>query len=210
MNCVLQELGPIELEQFLIKDALRAIFNTILFHRQLGPTSPKEVDPEVFEGKLSYVTPNHANMKKYVDEKVEAVCSSLPTQKDNEKALVKTSLSFYTKIEGGGWFRKEDKHYWERWMVQIRVVKGGSGERHSRGSKGGRGTDGRAAQIEDLRKLLLQVIQRVDTQKDHIPPVHIEGKTTPFSFPFEIGERDESATWEVLRDLFKRGPVLNL
>ena len=55
MNCEVIELGaaPLEVEVYQIREALRVLLHSVLFHRTLGAVRPREVDSELVD--LTYV-----------------------------------------------------------------------------------------------------------------------------------------------------------
>ncbi|KAK7848817.1 autophagy-related protein 101, partial [Quercus suber] len=49
MNCEVCQLKDLEVEHFEIREVLRCILHTIVFHRALGLVRPKDVDLELFD-----------------------------------------------------------------------------------------------------------------------------------------------------------------
>ncbi|XP_065632079.1 uncharacterized protein LOC112033099 [Quercus suber] len=54
MNCEVCQLKDLEVEHFEIREVLRCILHTIVFHRALGLVRPKDVDLELFD--VTYVS----------------------------------------------------------------------------------------------------------------------------------------------------------
>ncbi|KAK7359900.1 hypothetical protein VNO77_01868 [Canavalia gladiata] len=190
MNCEVCQLKELEVEHFEIREVLRCILHTIVFHRALGLVRPKDVDLELFD--VTYVQCGEAELEKKIDEKIEQfVC--WVEKHPNKKSQI--CLSFYeVKNKQASWFsNKIERLYWEQWYINLNVVqhpKAHSGKsHHSKVVDPGEGAlddrNARSAALEaSLRDVLFQIIKFVNEKKDHVPPIpNLEGAV---SFPYEI------------------------
>ncbi|XP_068465497.1 autophagy-related protein 101 isoform X2 [Phaseolus vulgaris] len=197
MNCEVCQLKELELEHFEIREVLRCILHTILFHRALGLVRPKDVDLELFD--VTYVQCGEAELEKKIDEKIEQfVCwvEKHPNKKSQVNDVVKMiCLSFYeVKNKQASWFsNKIERLYWEQWYINLNVTQHikvhSSKYHHPKVVDPGEGAledrNARSAALEaSLREVLFQIIKFVNEKKDHVPPIpNLEGAV---SFPYEI------------------------
>ncbi|CAA7393869.1 unnamed protein product [Spirodela intermedia] len=212
MNCEICHLKELEVEVFQVREVLRCILHTILFHRALGLVRPKDVDSEHFE--ITYVQCGDAELEKKIEEKVDHFCSWVEKH-PNKKGQV--LLSFYeVKNKQASWFtNKVERLYWEQWHVNLHVLQpsGAHGKPHG-GAKpardpggGGREESGsRRGSLEaSLRDVLFQIIRFVNEKKDHIP---IPNPDCVSSFPYEItipSHSDSSFGVEIFKRMLQTG-----
>ncbi|KAL2906145.1 hypothetical protein RDABS01_004855 [Bienertia sinuspersici] len=189
MNCEVCQLKELEVEHFEIREVLRCILHTVMFHRALGLVRPKDVDLELFD--VTYVQCGDAELEKKIDEKIDQFICWVEKH-PNKKSQI--CLSFYeVKSNKAIWFsNKVERLYWEQWYINLNVAQHhkptSSKSHHSKVVDSGEGASdersARRAAIEvSLREVLFQIIKFVNEKKDHIPPIPSrEG----ISFPYEI------------------------
>ncbi|XP_078430551.1 meiotically up-regulated protein [Wolffia australiana] len=212
MNCEICHLKELELEIFQVREVLRCILHTILFHRALGLVRPKDVDSEHFE--ITYVQCGDAELEKKIEEKVDHFCS-WAEKHPNKKGQV--LLSFYeVKNRQASWFtNKVERLYWEQWHVNLHVLQPSAarGKPHSSRSSSrdsavaGEGDEGgsRRRSLEaSLREVLFQIVRFVNEKKDHVPNPNPDS----ISFPFEIAipsHSDSSFGVEIFKRMLQTG-----
>ncbi|XP_039133925.1 autophagy-related protein 101-like isoform X1 [Dioscorea cayenensis subsp. rotundata] len=207
MNCEVCQLKELVVEPFEIREVLRCILHTIVFHRALGLVRPKDVDSELFE--ITYVQCGDAELEKKIEEKIDHFIGWVDKH-PNRKSQV--CLSFYeVKSKQPTWFsNKIERLHWEEWYVNLHVVnsKGHGKFRQNKaavdhGENSVEERSSRRAVLEtSLRDVLFQIIKFVNERKDHIPQV---SNSEVISFPYEItipSSSDSSFGWHT--DMFKR------
>ncbi|KAM0934899.1 hypothetical protein DsansV1_C30g0215421 [Dioscorea sansibarensis] len=207
MNCEVCQLKELVVEPFEIREVLRCILHTIVFHRALGLVRPKDIDSELFE--ITYVQCGDAELEKKIEEKIDHFIGWVDKH-PNRKSQV--CLSFYeVKSKQPTWFsNKTERLHWEEWYVNLHVVnrKGHGKVRHNKaavdhGENSVEERSSRRAVLEaSLRDVLFQIIKFVNERKDHIPQV---SNSDVISFPYEItipSSSDSSFGWHT--DMFKR------
>ncbi|KAK8606817.1 hypothetical protein V6N13_052573 [Hibiscus sabdariffa] len=189
MNCEVCQLKELEVEHFEIREVLRCILHTIVFHRALGLVRPKDVDLELFE--ITYVQCGDVELEKKIDEKIDQFISWVEKH-PNKKSQI--CLSFYeVKSKQPSWFtNKTERLYWEQWYANLNVTqqpKQHSSKSHltkvvvDPGESANEERSSRRAMVEaSLREVLFQIIKFVNEKKDHVPPIS-EGV---IYFPYEI------------------------
>ncbi|KAE8695926.1 ATG101-like protein [Hibiscus syriacus] len=189
MNYEVCQLKELEVEHFEIREVLRCILHTTLFHGALGLVRPKDVDLELFE--ITYVQCGDVELEKKIDEKIDHFISWLEKH-PNKKSQI--CLSFYeVKSKQPSWFtNKTERLYWEQWYVDLNVTQ--HPKHHSSKShhtkvvvdpveSATEEKSSRRAMVEaSLREVLFQIIKFVNEKKDHVPPIS-EGA---IYFPYEI------------------------
>ncbi|KAM7510317.1 hypothetical protein LguiB_009192 [Lonicera macranthoides] len=208
MNCEVCELKELDVEHFEIREVLRCILHTILFHRALGLVRPKDIDLELFE--ITYVQCGDPELEKKIDEKIDQFIDRVEKHPNKKNQIC---LSFYeVKNKQATWFtNKVERLHWEQWYINLNVAqhpKPHSGKSHHSKVVVGP-TDSaseersvrRAALEASLREVLFQIIKFVNEKKDHVPsiPPNIDG----VSFPYEITISSSSDSAFGM-DMFKR------
>ncbi|KAJ0972635.1 hypothetical protein J5N97_020594 [Dioscorea zingiberensis] len=207
MNCEVCQLKELVVEPFEIREVLRCILHTIVFHRALGLVRPKDVDSELFE--ITYVQCGDVELEKKIEEKIDQFAGWVDKH-PNRKSQV--CLSFYeVKSKQPTWFsNKTERLHWEQWYVNLHVInpKAHGKFRHTKaavdhGENSLEERSSRRAVLEaSLREVLFQIIKFVNEKKDHIPQV---SNSEVISFPYEItipSSSDSSFGWHT--DVFKR------
>ncbi|KAK9168977.1 hypothetical protein Syun_001117 [Stephania yunnanensis] len=207
MNCEVCNLKELDVEHFEMREVLRCILHTIVFHRALGLVRPRDVDSEIFE--ITYVQCGVAEVEKKIEEKIDQFISWVEKH-PNKKSQI--CLSFYeVKNKQATWFtNKVERLYWEQWHINLNVAqhpKVHSNKSHHSKVVVGTGENTmeersvRQAALEaSLHEVLFQIIKFVNEKKDHIPPIpNLEG----VSFPYEITIPSSSDS-SFGMDMFKR------
>ncbi|KAL3725949.1 hypothetical protein ACJRO7_030915 [Eucalyptus globulus] len=190
MNCEVCNLKELEVGQYEIRDVLRCVLHTIIFHRALGLVRPKEIDLELFD--ITYVQCGDPEVEKKIEEKIEQFIGWVEKH-PNKKSQI--CLSFYeVKNKHGSWFSKQiEQLYWEHWYINLNVAqqpKAHSVKSHNckvvdTGENNQEDTGTRRAALEaSLRDVLFQIIRFVNDKKEHVPP--IPNREGVISFPYEI------------------------
>ncbi|MCO5597968.1 hypothetical protein L7F22_052056 [Adiantum nelumboides] len=204
MNCEAFNLYELELEQYQIREVLRCILHTIMFHRALGLVRPKDVDLELFD--ITYVQCGDRDLERVIEEKIDLFVAWVEKH-PNRKGQV--CLSFYeTRSKPAAWFSsKVERFHWEQWFVSLSPKASQNKSRHGRALTVDSGEtlleerNKRDAALEaSLREVLFQIIQLVNDKKDHIPPV---SNSNIVSFPYEISISSLSDS-SFRMDMFKR------
>ncbi|XP_042008167.1 autophagy-related protein 101-like [Salvia splendens] len=209
MNCEVCQLKELDVEHFEIREVLRCILHTILFHRALGLVRPKDIDLELFE--ITYVQCGDVELERKVDEKIDQFLDRVDKHPNKKNQIC---LSFYeVKNKQPTWFtNKVERLYWEQWYINLNVAphqKGHSGKSTSSkivvDPKAEERTVRRAALEASLRDVLFQMIRFVNEKKDHIPPIpNLEG----VSFPYEItisSSSDSAFGMEMFKRMLQTG-----
>ncbi|XP_072952575.1 autophagy-related protein 101 [Typha angustifolia] len=213
MNCEVCELKELEVEHDEIRDVLRCILHTILFHRALGLVRPKDVDCELFE--ITYVQCGISELEKEIEGKIEEFISKVDKHPNRRSQIC---VSFYeTKNKQQPLFGNKVEHMdWEQWYVNLHVVnRKPHGKSHQNKVVRDPGecsleetSSRRAALGSSLHEVLFQIITFANEKKDHLPPIppNKEGA----SFPYEITIPSSSGSsfgWhtDVLKRMLQRG-----
>ncbi|GKU99025.1 hypothetical protein SLEP1_g11940 [Rubroshorea leprosula] len=206
MNCEVCHLKELEVEHFQIREVLRCILHTIVFHRALGLVRPKDVELGLFD--ITYVQCGDVELEKKIDEKIGHFISWVEKH-PNKKSQI--CLSFYeVKNKQASWFtNKTERLYWEEWYINLnvtqhprahlgkshhskKVVDPGESESEER-------TVRRAALEASIQEVMFQIIKFVNEKKDHVPSI----SESIIYFPYEISIPSSSDSTFGM-DIFKR------
>ncbi|KAI6695275.1 hypothetical protein NL676_022985 [Syzygium grande] len=212
MNCEVCHLKELEVEHYEIRDVLRCLLHTIIFHRALGLVRPKEIDLELFE--ITYVQCGDQEVEKKIDEKIEQFIGWVEKH-PNKKSQI--CLSFYeVKNKQVSWFSKQmERLDWEHWYINLNVAQ--QPKVHSVKSHNSKVVDTgentleersiRRASLEaSLRDVLFQIIRFVNDKKEHVPP--IPKREGVISFPYEIAipsSSDSSFGMDMIKRMLQTG-----
>eukprot|EP00249_Psilotum_nudum_P004679 c18187_g1_i1 orf=260-916(-) len=213
MNCEVFHLKELEVEDFQIREVLRCILHTIMFHRALGVVRPKDVDLQLFE--VTYVQCGDPDLEKKIEEKIDLFINWVEKH-PNKKGQV--CLSFYeTRNKQTAWFgSKVERLYWEQWCIYLNVIPAKPSQKKSHHGRPltadsaemmmEERTKCHAALEMALRDELYHILQLVNEKKDHIPPVI---NFDVVSFPFEISipsSSDSSFGMDMFKRMLQAGP----
>jgi len=192
----------LELDPPQLKDALRCILNTILFHRSLGASvAPKELESESFDGVL-YVAVDDSATQRSIESFIDKLY-----QKAVKTAEFKTTvgLQFYLTRSKPSWFSStvEEKFVWERWNLPVVVSKSKSRTMAEQEQK-------MAARGQTLKNRLTAVVELVVAKKDHIPSINKQQACFPFEFTLDADEKSSSWNLSSITSMLKQGPPLLL
>jgi len=183
MNTTQHVLPEIEVDESLVKDALRALLHTVLFNRALGPMVPVEHDSDVLE--LSYLRCGVIEVDRAVEDAVHRFYKSLQQgRRSNGGASGQLHLSFFFVSRRKSFFgmAKEERVCWERFIFPVRLWQGASGG----GSQ--RAVQERRQRQDAVRRAvqasILRVVDLVNSEHGHIPPFKLSSESA-MVFPFE-------------------------
>ncbi|KAL6053559.1 Autophagy-related protein 101 [Balamuthia mandrillaris] len=181
MNIQQFALKELEVEPGELKEVLRCLLHTVMFHRAFGLVHPREelIEPLDF----AYVRCDDIAIHKHLEEQVEQF-EKIIQQRENKKAQV--VMSFFEKRYKKIWFRKyEEKVCFEQWIFTFQLTNepetGDPQERRDRLSS-------------RLRKRVMTIIQIVNEKKNHIPPLKTNDLTP---FPYQVSFPSASESWGV-------------
>ncbi|KAJ0963403.1 hypothetical protein J5N97_028525 [Dioscorea zingiberensis] len=203
MSCQTWHLKELEVEHIEVREVLRCILHTIMFHRALCLVRPKDTDSELFE--ITYVKCGDDELDRKIEERIDQLI--IWTKKHTNKKIL-ICLSFYEiKNKQAKWFNnKIERVYWEHWYINLQLVKSRTiGRFHQTGqtTKLEEKSVKHAALESALHEVIFQIIRFVNEKSNHVPSVPSSNESA--SFPFDItipSSSDYSFGWRA--DVFKR------
>lgn len=173
----------LEVEGFQLKEILRCLLHTIVFHRSLGSIFPKEVDCDVFD--VSYARVDDKGLERVVERRIDSIYQSIVEMRTTRFTV---TLRFYIYSEAKGFMlNQREKMFWEQWMIPITI---------STQKKKGSERDHRHNQRQQaLRDRLLYIIQMMNNKTKHVPPVKKNVPCFPFDIVFSDGTKPNTEKW---------------
>ncbi|CAG9332750.1 unnamed protein product [Blepharisma stoltei] len=170
MNHEQNVIKGLVLEPRQVKDALRVIIHSILFQRELGVVTPRQVESDCG---VFYLTLNDINTDKHIEEQLTLFENRL-----QERPMLILTLSFYQTVKKKTFLfiQEKTKVIWEEWKIPIQLQQMAIPEP--------RKSDSRLA--KKLRKRLMAIIERICEKKDHLPSIGEADDPTVIRFPYEI------------------------
>ncbi|KAF9135535.1 hypothetical protein BGW39_002283 [Mortierella sp. 14UC] len=176
---------PVELtvERSYLKDALRAILHTVLFHRVFANIKPRDMD--ILDLTIPII--DDPEVDKLVDEKIATFVKVVDA---NPQSKGQIGIMFYEKRTKRAWFSSTSSEVcWEQWAITINVVTNINEKDKQRSIKN---------MEKALSSLFLSILRTVNERKDHIPPITTSDGNP---FPYQIVIPTASDTWG---SMFKR------
>ncbi|CAF1717069.1 hypothetical protein Bca4012_041595 [Brassica carinata] len=211
MNCEVCNLKELEVESFEIREVLRCILHTIVFHRALGLIRPKDIDLELFD--ITYVQCGEIEVEKKIDDKIEQFVTWIGKH-PNKKSQI--CLTFYeVKTKQPSWFtNKIERLYWEQWNINLSAfqppTKPPVGKSHHSklvmdpGEESEDISSRRTLLEQSLQEVLFQIIKFVNEKKDHVPPINDGVIYCPFEITFPSSS-DSTFGMDMLKRMLHSG-----
>eukprot|EP00299_Pterocystis_sp_00344_P018600 c9282_g1_i1.p1 GENE.c9282_g1_i1~~c9282_g1_i1.p1 ORF type:complete len:180 (-),score=21.77 c9282_g1_i1:74-613(-) len=169
-------LSELEVEQYQVKEILKCLLHTVMFHRALGAFAPEDSDSPLFD--LNFVRCSDKLIINTIEEKADAFSKALERSQKGQVVL-----GFFQKQAKSSWsiYPKEERVYWEQWSFPFTVVPSpvDLNERHRR----------KLLVEKMLMDRMMFIIRRVNEFQDHVPPVAGD------CFPFDISFPQPSESW---------------
>ncbi|KAG0077563.1 hypothetical protein BGZ93_005175 [Podila epicladia] len=173
----------VTIERSLLKDSLRAILHTILFHRVFANIKPRDID--ILDITIPII--DDPEIDRLVDEKIAAFAKSIDSSQQSKGQL---GLMFYEKRTKRAWFSSSSAEVcWEQWVITITIVTNTNEKDRQRSIKN---------MEKSLSSLFLSILRTVNERKDHIPPITTSDGNP---FPYQIIIPTAADTWG---SMFKR------
>ncbi|KAG0344360.1 hypothetical protein BG004_004539 [Podila humilis] len=173
----------ITIERSLLKDALRAILHTILFHRVFANIKPRDID--ILDITIPII--DDPEIDRLVDEKIAAFVKAVDSSGQSKGQI---GLMFYEKRTKRAWFSSTSAEVcWEQWGITINIVTNSNEKDRQRSIKN---------MEKAMASLFLSILRTVNERKDHIPPITTSDGNP---FPYQIVIPTAADTWG---SMFKR------
>ncbi|KAG0361684.1 hypothetical protein BG005_007551 [Podila minutissima] len=172
----------VTIERSLLKESLRAILHTILFHRVFANIKPRDID--ILDITIPII--DDPEIDRLVDEKIAAFAKSVDSSQQSKGQL---GLMFYEKRTKRAWFSSSSEVCWEQWVITITIVTNTIEKDRQRSIKN---------MEKSLSSLFLSILRTVNERKDHIPPITTSDGNP---FPYQIIIPTAADTWG---SMFKR------
>jgi len=174
-----------------VKSVMKCLLHTIMFHRALGPTPPRDALMDRFN--ITYVQCGDLELEKEINDRVDEFCVHLHDSRESSGQMrllfyEKRQQSYFWKVLGS----QDDKVCWEEWILPMRLV--------ALGQNDGR----RRAELADqIHERIQYVVKTVTDKKDHIPPVpkELTGTTTFYHEIKVISDNASNATLQAFKGM---------
>jgi len=154
----------------------------------------------VFEG-LTYVRIDDTTIVRHVESTLEKFAQSL--EKGETNGII--TLSFYVKQLKKGWLTtKEEKIYWERWLIPISLYKEKAKSQTERDRR-------QQKTQQQLRERLMYIVEMANKKREHLPPASKHVVCFPYELTFGNGS-DKGSSWglDAFARMLQKGPPLLL
>eukprot|EP01094_Clydonella_sp_ATCC50884_P014990 TRINITY_DN25569_c0_g1_i1.p1 TRINITY_DN25569_c0_g1~~TRINITY_DN25569_c0_g1_i1.p1 ORF type:complete len:187 (-),score=43.82 TRINITY_DN25569_c0_g1_i1:6-566(-) len=157
-------LETVELTPTEVKDFLKCILHTIIFHRVLRPMAPREERIESID--FAYICCDDAEIHKRVEKRATQASLDPPSR---------VVLRF--NVSEKHWL-STDVNCWEQWTIGIKLLPTVSPQEQR---------ERRDLVSSQLRRSILSVVSHVNAHQSHLPP---RAKMAERDFSIEIPEHD--------------------
>lgn len=170
-----------------VKDIVRGVLHTIFFHRYFPSIRPASI--EVLDLTLPFV--QDPELETLIDTRVGQLIRQLSSTTSPQSSIRgQLVVQFFEKKKrkagaGLGWFsggaKGEEEICWERWTLEVTLATPKSETERIKSAK---------AIGSSLQKTAMKVIQMVNKDKEHIPPI-TTSDANPFPYTVELNPRVE-------------------
>lgn len=168
-----------------IKDVVRSVLHTIFFHRYFPCHRPGALD--ILDLTLPVVI--NSELETLIDTRVGQLARQLSSDTSPQGSIRgQLAVQFYEKRrkKGGGlgWFgggRAEEEVCWEIWRLEVTLAMPKTETERTKVLR---------AVASTLRKTALKIVNTVNRDKDHIPPI-TTNDTNPFPYQIALNPRLE-------------------
>ncbi|KXS21607.1 hypothetical protein M427DRAFT_274740, partial [Gonapodya prolifera JEL478] len=150
---------PISVERFYLRESLRALLHSILFHRLIGPIRPRVLELSSLD--VSYARIDDSDIERTVEERITTFVKAL----DSSPTPPTLSVSFLMRQRRHSLFRGqyEEDVCWERWDVGVKLRTARNDAEHAQSKR---------VLERDLESALIRISQLSNDTKEHIPAVN--------------------------------------
>ncbi|KAF1812029.1 DUF1649-domain-containing protein [Eremomyces bilateralis CBS 781.70] len=176
-----------------VKDVCKAILHTIFFHRYFTPIAPLTRD--LLDLTLPAI--DDVDLETQIDQRAAALVREIDTADSAggsaSRGRGQLAILFYEKRRRKAFFfgKNEEEICWERWILDVTV---GTPRTETDRIKV------RKAMEKSLQKTAMKIVNIVNRDKDHIPPITT---TESNPFPYQILVNPKSDGWSQRMGIFQ-------
>jgi autophagy-related protein 101 len=166
----------ISVDRYYLKDVMKAILHTILFHRTLSSIKPGSGTIGPLD--LDFCKVDDLSIDSNIDTQVNEIIQVVDGVQTGKppQSLIHVVVVFYDKRRGNspGWFPSKliEEGSWEEWVITISITRAAT-EKEQIQSK---------LQLQkNLESLLVQISHEAGTKREHIPAI-----VDADPFPYQI------------------------
>lgn len=177
--------NPQPAAQHIVTFLLPGILHTLFFHRLFSPLEPNTqdlltytlpliTDPEI----ASLIETKTTTLLRHLDSLANSTTAS-PQYNTLRPLRTTVTLSFLEKKRRKGWFvaKADEETVWESWVLKVEVLSARSEVEAGRNKR---------VMERMLGKAVLQVVETVNRERAHIPPI-TTNEVNPFPFQISVG-----------------------
>jgi len=174
-------------DQTLVKDIVKGVLHTIFFHRYFPSIRPSLRDLPHLDITLPYIA-EPPEFETLIDARTTTLIHQL-TSSNTPNGGVRGQIAvqfFDKKRRKSSWLTgigraNEEEVIWEEWLVEVTIARPKTeGEREKV----------RRAMESSLQKTALKIVNIVNRDKDHIPPI-TTSEANPFPYKIMLNPKQE-------------------
>ncbi|KAJ3217308.1 hypothetical protein HK099_005521 [Clydaea vesicula] len=170
-------------EQYYIRDVLRALIHSIIFHRSFNELIPLEVHVDLLN--VTYVKIDDPEVEKMIQEKIANFTKSFINNSKQGQILISFKNGKESKAKY--WFSKSNEDaIFEQWQINITLIRAKT-EREQ--------IDCRKTLSTLLLEKLIEISHITNEDNDHVPAI-TNADQYPFPFQIEMASNDQNS-WKL-------------
>ncbi|KAF2418014.1 DUF1649-domain-containing protein [Tothia fuscella] len=180
-----------------VKEVVKAILHTIFFHRYFIPITP--LTCELLDQTLPAV--DDVDLETLVDQRATSLARTIntppsshggPYTSNNNAGRAQIAVQFFEKKRKKSYFfgKADEEICWEQWTLDVTCA---TPRTESDRIKV------RQAMEKSLQKTAMKIVNIVNKNKDHIPPITV-AETNPF--PYQILVNPKTDNWSARMGIF--------
>ncbi|KAK5671393.1 hypothetical protein BDV3_001134 [Batrachochytrium dendrobatidis] len=177
----------LSVERYYAKEVLRAILQSIMFHRTLSNTRP--IDVHLDSLNITYACLDDKEIQVMIEERLSELFSQIESQIQTSSDKIKGSVMFFERKTKKSWFTKADEDIcWEKWDITLTPTQALTEQLQ---------IQAHALLVKSFEECLVKISDKANEEKDHIPPM-----LTSEPFPCQITLTLQLATfWNTITNL---------
>nr|POE90352.1 meiotically up-regulated gene 66 protein [Quercus suber] len=159
-----------------VKDVVKGVLHTIFFHRLFTALLPATHD--VLDMTLPYVSLD--NIDTLIAQRADTLSRALNSSPSSVRGQL--VVQFNEKKRRKGWFvaKADEESAWETWVINVSILSARSESEKGRV---------RSAMEASLQKAAMDVIDIVNRERMHIPPI-TTNETNPFPYQISVNSKE--------------------
>jgi len=195
-------LQEIQIEHFFLKEALHCLLHSIIFHRALGPVTPREASIPFLE--FVYVRVDSPEIEGPLEARVDEFCAQVISKGFTNAQL----LLEFQEVKEASFFRSAEAIPFEQWVLNFAVLPDAGGGAPGGNPRASLQPFRREKLHAQLRQCICHIVRAV-VENLRLPPLSLTEKSAcPYKWEVKFGSSGAGGKWRWWNILGTSAPFL--